>query len=128
VLRPLQDAFLIVHHRRLNRWLLPGGHVEPEDAEIWDTARREVREETGARLKADPVPGLIGIDVHGIPPKRGEPFHLHHDLIFALQAESVDVAPTEEARKVAWCSPDEWDRYDLPLSIRLCARRAMSPR
>src|SRR5579863_8552055 len=36
------ERMLMVHHRRLNRWLLPGGHVEPNDAEIWDVARREV--------------------------------------------------------------------------------------
>src|SRR5215469_10256209 len=33
---------LIVHHRRLGRWLLPGGHVELSDATIDATAAREV--------------------------------------------------------------------------------------
>ena len=42
------ERMLMVHHRRLNRWLLPGGHVESDDAEIWDAAHREVVEETGA--------------------------------------------------------------------------------
>ena len=39
---------LLVHHRRFDRWLLPGGHVEPDDKDIWETGRREVIEETGA--------------------------------------------------------------------------------
>jgi 8-oxo-dGTP pyrophosphatase MutT (NUDIX family) len=129
VLHPEQDAFVLVHHRRLDRWLLPGGHVEPEDAAIWDTARREVLEETGAELVSNGPPSLVGIDVHGIPPGRGEPFHLHHDLIFALRAVSARFAPTEEVRRevrrVVWCSVDEWDRYNLPLSIRSSARRAL---
>jgi len=124
VLHPAGDAFLLVHHRRLDRWLLPGGHVEPEDAEIWDTARREVREETGAQLIPDAAPRMTGIDVHGIPPRRKEPFHLHHDLIFRFQAASPQIEPTEEVRRAVWCSMDDWDRYDLPLSIRLSARRA----
>src|SRR5438309_7839913 len=47
VLAPDGERLLLVHHRRLDRWLLPGGHVEAEDAEIWDAARREVVEETG---------------------------------------------------------------------------------
>jgi 8-oxo-dGTP pyrophosphatase MutT (NUDIX family) len=125
VLHPARRAFLVVHHRRLDRWLLPGGHVEPEDAEIWDTARREVLEETGARLVSNGPPQMAGIDVHGIPPRRREPFHLHHDLIFALQAASFQLAPTEEVRRAVWCSVDDWDRYDLPLSIRLSARRVL---
>lgn len=125
VLHPDRDAFVLVHHKRLDRWLLPGGHVEPEDIEIWDTARREVLEETGARLVSNGTPKMVGIDVHGIPPSRREPFHLHHDLIFALRAASSDVTPTEEVRQVVWCSPDEWERYDLPLSIRLSVRRAL---
>src|SRR5882757_5262052 len=28
------QRILLVHHRRLDRWLLPGGHVEPDDAAI----------------------------------------------------------------------------------------------
>src|SRR5690242_17595784 len=50
VLAPGGDAILVVHHRRLDRWLLPGGHVEPEDITIADAARREVVEETGVVL------------------------------------------------------------------------------
>src|SRR5690242_14584739 len=56
VFSPDGDEILIVHHRRLDRWLLPGGHVEPEDVEIWDAARREVVEETGAELEAGDLP------------------------------------------------------------------------
>jgi 8-oxo-dGTP pyrophosphatase MutT (NUDIX family) len=126
VLHPRRDAFVLVHHRRLDRWLLPGGHVEPPDSEIWETARREVVEETGAVLLPDDTPLMVGIDVHGIPPGRREPYHLHHDLIFAFRAASDSVMPTEEVRRVVWCDPNQWDLYNLPLSIRLSARRAFA--
>ncbi len=125
VLHPSNNAFLLVYHRRLERWLLPGGHVEPADSEIWDTARREVIEETGAVLNGPDRPPLVGIDVHGIPPGRREPFHLHHDLIFVFKAQSPEVQPTEEVRRVEWCDLDSFDRFDLPASIRLCAARAL---
>jgi hypothetical protein len=36
VLAPDHERVLLVHHRRLGRWLLPGGHVEAADSEIWD--------------------------------------------------------------------------------------------
>jgi 8-oxo-dGTP pyrophosphatase MutT (NUDIX family) len=119
---------MLVHHKRLGRWLLPGGHVEAEDVEIWDTARREVIEETGAILVPNRFPSLVGIDVHGIPPGRREPFHLHHDLVFLFRASSADVQPTEEVRRIVWCSPNEYDRYDLPLSVSLSAGRTSSDR
>ena len=73
VLAPDGERILLIHHRRLDRWLLPGGHVEPEDAEIWDAARREVIEETGAQLLPDSTPPLAGLDVHGIPAGKVSP-------------------------------------------------------
>jgi 8-oxo-dGTP pyrophosphatase MutT (NUDIX family) len=120
---PDRGRVLFVHHRRLDRWLLPGGHVEPGDAEIWDAARREVVEETGADLVPDPLPPLISVDVHGIPPKRHEPYHLHHDLIFLFDARSETAAVSEESRAVAWCAPDSLDRYDVPSNVRRAVAR-----
>jgi len=118
VLAPDRERLLLVHHRRLDRWLLPGGHVDREDAEIWDSARREVIEETGAQLVAAARPRLAGLDVHGIPLKHGEPYHLHHDLIFQFQAFTEDLQVSEESRAVAWCPPAAFDRYDLPSNVR----------
>jgi 8-oxo-dGTP pyrophosphatase MutT (NUDIX family) len=117
------DRLLLVHHRRLKRWLLPGGHVEPEDLEIWDAARREVIEETNARLLPDPAPRLAGMDVHGIPSNGREPYHLHHDLLFAFRAASREIRVSPESRDVAWCTPAEFDRYALPDNIRRAYRR-----
>lgn len=112
------ERILLVHHRRLDRWLLPGGHVEPEDTVIEDSARREVVEETGAVMDDAFPPPLLGVDVHGIPPKGKEPYHLHHDVIFGFRAISDDCMVSEESRAVLWCSPAEFDHYDLPLNIR----------
>src|SRR4051794_12991988 len=61
VLSPDADRLLILHHRRLDRWLLPGGHVEPADPTIDAAAAREVLEETGVVVSG----GLLaGADVH----------------------------------------------------------------
>src|SRR5262245_385103 len=76
VLSPDRRKLLLVHHRRLDRWLLPGGHVEKEDASLADASRREVIEETGVLLRPEPAPALVGVDVHGIPPRRDEPYHM----------------------------------------------------
>jgi 8-oxo-dGTP pyrophosphatase MutT (NUDIX family) len=117
----LDGDLLLVHHRRLDRWLQPGGHVEPEDVEIWDAASREVREETGVEI--EPAARLIGADVHGIPPAKGEPYHLHHDLLFAFTARSKECRVSHESRAVAWARPDELDRYAVPGNIRRAVLR-----
>lgn len=112
------EKLLIVHHRRLNRWLLPGGHVEPEDAEVWDVARREVVEETGAQLVPSAAPVLVSLDVHGIPAGKGEPYHLHHDIMFHFRAHGDQTRLSPESRATAWCGPAEFDHYSLPDNVR----------
>lgn len=118
VLAPDCERLLLVHHRRLDRWLLPGGHVEPSDPEIWDAASREIIEETGVALVPRSTPLVAGMDVHGIPSNGREPYHLHHDLLFAFRAAGDEIRCSPESRAVAWCTPAEFDRYQLPGNIR----------
>ena len=121
VLHPTGPQVLLVHHARLNRWLLPGGHVEPHDASLEAAAAREALEETGVAIAH--ILGLAGMDVHGIPAKtkhgvEAEPYHLHHDLIFAFRAATIETAVSEESRDVRWASPAEFDQYAIPEPIR----------
>jgi len=97
---------LLVHHRRLERWLQPGGHVE-DDATVLETAQREAREETG--LMCSPVSNdIFDIDIHCIPANARESEHLHYDIRFLLVADR-DETPTAsgESRDVRWFS---WDQ------------------
>jgi 8-oxo-dGTP pyrophosphatase MutT (NUDIX family) len=127
VLHPDARRVLLIHHHRHRRWLLPGGHVEERDSTLSDAARREAVEETAVRIATGSLARLAGMDVHGIPAHKGEPFHLHHDLIFKLDAESGEIACTEEAPEVAWCEIDEVERYALPASIVSAFRRVAIP-
>jgi 8-oxo-dGTP pyrophosphatase MutT (NUDIX family) len=125
ILSPDWTRVLLMHHHRHLRWLLPGGHVEEEDVTLAATARREAHEETGVLLEASTTGRLVGMDVHGIPARKREPFHLHHDLIFALMAQSDRFTLTEEAPKIAWCRPDEFEHYQVPASIARSVFRAL---
>lgn len=116
------ERLLLIHHARLNRWLLPGGHVEEHDKELWRAALREVIEETGVALPEEPGP-LVGIDVHSIPPKKKEPYHLHHDLIFHFRAQADDYRLSWESRAIAWAHPDFFDFYGVPRNVSLAYRR-----
>src|SRR5271165_1435044 len=42
---PDRPKVLFMHHHRLHRWLLPGGHVEESDASLAAAAAREAAEE-----------------------------------------------------------------------------------
>jgi 8-oxo-dGTP pyrophosphatase MutT (NUDIX family) len=125
VLHPYEDAFLLVHHRRLNRWLFPGGHVEPDDDTIFETARREAIEETGV-VVSPASPRIVGVDVHGIPAKGEEPYHLHHDIVITFRAASDTLIASAETRDVIWCRPGEARQLGLAGSIQRAVARAMN--
>ena len=79
----------LIHHRKLNRWLQPGGHVDDADATWRAAARREVTKETGlARFISEPADEqLFDVDVHPIPARKHEPAHFHYDLRFLFVAD-----------------------------------------
>ena len=95
----------------------------PNDDWIWDSARREVIEETSVELLPEPGPLLASMDVHGIPSNGREPYHLHHDLLFAFRAASDAIRRSPESKQVAWCSPADFDRYALPDNVRRAYHR-----
>jgi 8-oxo-dGTP pyrophosphatase MutT (NUDIX family) len=124
VLHPREPRVLFMHHHRLHRWLLPGGHVEEADVSLAGAAAREATEETSVRIDPACAPELAGIDVHGIPPKKDEPFHLHHDLIWCFRALTADISITDEAPSVLWAGSADWDHLDVADSIRNSILRA----
>ncbi len=109
VARPDGSAFLLVHHRRLDRWLQPGGHVEAEDDSVFAAARREAQEETGiAALEAPLGDRVLDVDVHPIPARHGRPAHVHYDIRYLLTTSQDPVAPQEkEVRSAAWFTLEE---------------------
>jgi len=90
-------------HKRLHRWLQPGGHLEPGEAPS-DAALRESEEETGLALSHPGAgPRLIHVDVH--PAAKG---HTHLDLRYLLVAADADPAPAPgESPHVRWYPWDE---------------------
>lgn len=103
IARPDASAFLLVHHRRLARWLQPGGHVEPQDASVLDAARREAREETGVLALELPSDGILDVDVHEIPAAGDRPAHVHYDVRYLFTTIEAEVtAALAEVREARW--------------------------
>jgi 8-oxo-dGTP pyrophosphatase MutT (NUDIX family) len=101
----------LVHHRKLGRWLQPGGHAEDADnGDLLATALREAEEETGCPVVAHPAaPRPLDVDVHPIPSRGTEPAHLHLDVRFLVltdRPEALRVDPAE-SHGVRWFELDE---------------------
>lgn len=124
VLSPDGRRVVLIFHRKLQRWLLPGGHVEPGDASAFAAARREAVEETSVRIDEVRTPVLVNVDVHGIPARKGEPYHLHHDLIVAFVAWGEELSTSEETPEVMWCRVEELAERGVDLSTQIAVERA----
>ena len=87
-------------HKRLHRWMQPGGHLDPAETP-WTAALRESHEETGLPLRhPDDLPRLIHLDVHAAAAG-----HTHLDLRYLLLAPDADPAPPPgESPEVRWYS------------------------
>jgi 8-oxo-dGTP pyrophosphatase MutT (NUDIX family) len=92
---------LLTHHRKLDRWLQPGGHADG-DADLARVALREADEETGVPgLVLEP--GIFDLDRHWIPERKGEPAHWHYDVRFVVRAtSSEEFVVSEESHALAW--------------------------
>ncbi len=99
---------LLHHHRRLDKWLQMGGHDEGE-SDPAATALREGREESGLEDLVLLAPAILDLDVHPIPPARGEPAHAHFDVRYAAVTHDAGAARADAAESLglAWLAPAE---------------------
>jgi 8-oxo-dGTP pyrophosphatase MutT (NUDIX family) len=125
VLSPDRTRVVLVYHERLARWLQPGGHVEPYDADLIHTARREVEEETNLSLAGVVEAPLVSVDVHEIPAINGEPPHMHHDLTFVLVLKTDQSVEPGDDQQAAWCPIDRLDGYGVDSPVRTSLKRAL---
>ena len=116
VLSPDGGSLLLIYHGKLHRWLQPGGHVDPEDEDIFQAAKREVAEETG---KADltPVGGIFDLDVHVIPARKADPAHSHFDVRVLFKSESLDFQAGSDAKDARWVKLGDISQVESDASV-----------
>lgn len=125
VVDPAGSRVLLTHHRKLGKWLQFGGHSDGEPDTL-AVASREAREESGLRVR--PISNaVLDIDIHTIPPLKGEPAHLHYDVRFALRASSSEglrVGP--ESIDLAWIDIEDLTRLTDEESMLRMARKYLA--
>jgi ADP-ribose pyrophosphatase YjhB (NUDIX family) len=130
----VQDGrVLLLWHRKLQRWLPPGGHIEPDELPD-EAAMREVAEETGVAVE---LVGETGLSIEnprqlvrpaGIQLEDIAPGHQHVDLVyFARPRDPARVAAiaNAECESAGWYGLDELPEHGLTDEIRLWIERAV---
>ena len=129
-----QSKVLLIHHRNLDKWLPLGGHIElHEDPE--EAALREAIEESGLEIEilgerpptsGDGTRALIPprfLDIHRITDT-----HQHIGMIYWARVKNGTVSlATEEHHHIRWCSADELDALQPPMSdaVKWYCRKAI---
>jgi 8-oxo-dGTP pyrophosphatase MutT (NUDIX family) len=134
VLSPDRRRVLLVHHRKLGRWLQPGGHIEATDVDLAAAARREVLEETGIDTLAPPVIvaplgsvappcAIFDVDIHVIPANPKDGAHLHFDVRYAFVAGGDHLDASPEVLGARWVDLDAVAELTDELSVLRCVAR-----
>jgi 8-oxo-dGTP pyrophosphatase MutT (NUDIX family) len=116
------ERAVLLFHRKLRRWLQPGGHADG-DMNLVHVAWREASEETGIDgLAVDPEP--VDLDIHEVRPP-SEDAHLHLDVRFLVVAPPRAVlAANDESDAIRWVERGELDGIDLDVGLRRLAARS----
>ena len=123
VLAPDGAELLLIHHAKLNLWVQPGGHVEPEDAAVLDSARREVREEVGLNELELDHDGVFDVDVHPIPARKDTPAHEHFDVRYLFRAATRAFAASREVKDAKWHRLADIERSGADESVLRAVRK-----
>ena len=115
VVSPDQSSVALVHHRKLHRWLQPGGHLEIVDISLEAAARRELSKEVG--LTALTSFGMFDVDIHTFPRRGDTPEHLHFDIRFAFQSLTSELRALDGVTDARWVEVDELGEYEVDESV-----------
>lgn len=93
---------LLMHHRKLERWLQPGGHADGE-RDLAAVALKEAGEESGLEQLRLEDGQIFDLDRHWIPERGEVPGHWHYDVRYVVRnsgSEAFVINP--ESLALAW--------------------------
>ena len=102
VIDTVQQRVLLIHHKKLAKWIQPGGHADGS-LDLLSVAVREVLEETSLVVSRSNSQGVFDLDIHEIPAFGDTPAHHHFDVRFMFsvtQGCSGEHGSLQENREV----------------------------
>lgn len=126
VVSPDRARVLLHHHKKLDRWLQFGGHLDGDKTPL-DAARRELAEESGLSAHHTQIVSdrVFDVDIHLIPANPKEPEHLHLDVRFCFAADpAAPLAVSAESHAVRWFDVDELPAVTPEASLLRMAEKA----
>jgi len=125
VVNPARTHTLLMHHRKLNFWLQPGGHADG-DSDILRVILKEASEETGIdmqhiKLLSDQI---FDVDVHTVHESVHDPRHEHFDIRFLVEIDDqLPIPGNNESLEIGWIDLKDVSRFNNALSFhRLVAK------
>lgn len=117
------DQVLLIFHKKMQKWLPPGGHLELNETPA-EAARREAREETGLEIEfikdeniwinrwnANSFERPYMCLLEEIPPFGDKPQHQHIDFIYlATPTGGTVVQNPQETDGIRWFSLEDVEK------------------
>lgn len=131
------QKMLLVHHKKLGRWLQPGGHIEKFENPV-ESAIREIKEETGIDLsflkdkikRVDkegsflPLPRFIMEQT--IPKYKNQPKHFHLDIQYGVKITEQKIKHNAlESHDIGWFTKDEALKLPIHEDTRVVIKKLM---
>lgn len=133
ILNTDHSKVLLLYHKKLAKWLFPGGHVELNESPD-ETVIREIQEEVGLTVAFILTSEMESIEERVLPlpfcileeniaAHKDTPEHKHVDFIFLTQAKNEAIPETTEQHDVRWYTKGEVQGLDTFTSVKnICSQ------
>ncbi len=119
VVNAARTHVVMMHHRKLNMWLQPGGHAD-NDSDIEQVVLKETAEETGVDLAQVKLLSneIFDVDVHTVHASQHDPRHKHFDIRFLVEIDDTIALPgNDESHQIGWIPLELVPRFNNARSI-----------
>lgn len=129
---------LLVHHKKYDKWIQPGGHIEKFENPI-EAAIREVKEETGLDIgfiekyleqTEDEVTKFLNTPdfflEQKIPVYKDQPEHFHLDFQYVIEIdEQVLKHNISESHGIGWFTKEEAFKLQIHENTRVIFKKLL---
>ena len=99
---------LLMHHKKLDRWLNFWWHADWE-VNLREVAVRELEEEAWIFIKESDLLDIFDIDLQIIPERKQEPEHFHYDVRYIVKVDENIIFEKQESEvnDIKWFDIEE---------------------